>query len=187
VEHVKVGTAGSYSLGSSDAALTLVEFTDYQCPFCKQFHDTTFQQLKTNYIDTGRLRFVHRDLPLDFHEHALKAAQAARCAGEQDKFWPMRDLLIANSTNLGQELVLTYAQRLTLDMNRFRLCLEGERYLADIRRDIDEAGSAGISGTPTFVLCRASRDTVDGVRIVGAQSYAAFERIIREFSLKRPQ
>src|SRR5262249_24712376 len=89
VEHVKVGTAGSYSLGSSDAALTLVEFTDYQCPFCKQFHDTTFQQLKTNYIDTGRLRFVHRDLPLDFHEHALKAAQAARCAGEQDKFWPM--------------------------------------------------------------------------------------------------
>ena len=185
-ENVKIKTAGDYSLGRSDAALTLVEFADYQCPFCRQFHNTTFQQLKKNYIDTGKLRFVSRDLPLEFHNNASKAAQAARCAGEQDKFWPMRDILIANSTNLGQDAILTYAQQLALDMNQFRLCLDSGKYFAEIQRDIAEAGSAGISGTPTFVLGRASEGAIEGIRIVGAQPYAAFDRIISEYSSKRP-
>ena len=185
-EKVQIRTAGGYSLGRSDAALTLVEFTDYQCPFCRQFHDTTFQQLKKNYIDTGKLRFVSRDLPLEFHNNAFKAAQAAHCAGEQDKFWQMRDILIANSTNLGQDAILTYAQQLALDMNRFRLCLDSGKYLAEIQRDIAEAGSVGISGTPTFVLGRASEGAIEGIRIVGAQPYAAFDRIISEYSSKRP-
>ncbi len=185
-ENVKIKTAGGYSLGRSDAALTLVEFTDYQCPFCKQFHDTTFQQLKKNYIDTGKLRFVSRDLPLEFHNNALTAAQGARCAGEQEKFWQMRDILIANSTNLGQDAILTYAQQLALDMNRFRLCLDSGKYFAEIQRDIAEAGSAGIAGTPTFVLGKASEGTIEGIRIVGAQPYAAFHRIISEYSSKRP-
>ena len=185
-EKVKIRTAGGYSLGRSDAALTLVEYTDYQCPYCRQFHDTTFQQLKKNYIDTGKLRFVSRDLPLDFHNNALKAAQAARCAGEQDKFWPMRDILIANSTKLGQDAILDYAQQLALDMNRFRLCLDSGKYLAEIQGDIAEAGSAGIFATPTFVLGRASEGAMEGIRIVGAQPYAAFDRIISEYSSKRP-
>jgi len=185
-ENVKIRTAGGYSLGRSDAALTLVEFADYQCPFCRQFHDTTFQQLKKNYIDTGKLRFVSRDLPLEFHNNASKAAQAARCAGEQDKFWQMRDILIANSTNLGQNAILAYAQQLALDMNGFRPCLDSGKYLAEIQRDIAEAGSAGIFGTPTFVLGRASEGAIEGIRIVGAQPYAAFDRIISEYSSKRP-
>src|SRR2546422_8716545 len=185
-ENVKIRTAGGYSLGRSDAALTLVEYTDYQCPFCRQFHDTTFQQLKKNYIDAGKLRFVSRDLPLEFHNNALTAAQAARCAGEQDQFWQMRDILIANSTNLGQDAILTYAQQLALDMNGFRLCLDSGKYFAEIQRDIAEAGSAGIYGTPTFVLGRTSGGAIEGIRIVGAQPYAAFDRIISEYSSKRP-
>ena len=186
-ENAKIGTAGGYSLGRSDAALTLVEYTDYQCPFCQQFHHTTFQQLKKNYIDTGKLRFVSRDLPLEFHNNALKAAQAARCAGEQDNFWQMRDILIANSTNLGPDAILTYAQQLALDMNQFRLCLDSGKYFAEIQRDIAEAGSAGISGTPTFVLRKASEDAIEGIQIVGNQPYAAFDKIISEYSSKRPQ
>ena len=185
-ENVKIRTAGGYSLGRSDAALTLVEYTDYQCPFCRQFHDTTFQQLKKNYIDAGKLRFVSRDLPLEFHNNALTAAQAARCAGEQDQFWQMRDILIANSTNLGQDAILTYAQQLALDMNGFRLCLDSGKYFAEIQRDIAEAGSAGIYGTPTFVLGRTSEGAIEGIRIVGAQPYGAFHRIISEYSSKRP-
>ncbi len=185
-EKVKIGTAGGYSLGRSDAALTLVEFADYQCPFCKQFHNTTFQQLKKNYIDTGKLRFVSRDLPLEFHNNALRAALAARCAGEQDKFWQMRDILIANSTNLGQDAILTFAQQLALDMNPFRVCLDSGKYFAEIQRDVAEAGSAGIAGTPTFVLGRASEGAIEGIRIVGAQPYAAFDKIISEYPSKRP-
>ena len=80
----------AYELGRSDAPLTLVEFTDYECSFCRQYHISTFEQLKRNYIDTGKLRYVSRDFPLDFHKLAFGAANAARCAGEQGKYWELR-------------------------------------------------------------------------------------------------
>ena len=88
---------GWYSLGRPDAPVTLVEFGDYQCPFCKQFHTTAYSDLKKNYIDTGKVRFVSRDLPLEFHPFALRAAEAARCAGDQGKYWEMRDALYASA------------------------------------------------------------------------------------------
>lgn len=185
-EKVRISDVGGYSLGRSDAALTLVEFTDYQCPFCRQFHETTFQQLKKNYIDTGRLRFVSRDLPLEFHNNASKAAQAARCAGEQGKFWQMRDVLIANPANLDRDAIMTYAQQLTLDMSRFRQCLDSGKYFSQIQREIADAGSAGISQTPTFVLGKSSEGTIEGIRIVGAEPYGTFDKMISEYSSKHP-
>src|SRR5277367_6195365 len=86
-------TPGWYSLGRDDAPVTVVEFADYQCPFCRKFHSETFAEIKKNYIDTGKVRYVSRDLPLDFHPNAAPAAQAARCAGEQHKFWEMHDAI----------------------------------------------------------------------------------------------
>ena len=92
----KLNLAGMNMLGSKNAPLTMVEFTDYQCPFCQRFHTTVFNDLKKNYVDTGKLRFYSRDLPLDFHSNALRAAQAARCAADQGQFWTLRDLMGAN-------------------------------------------------------------------------------------------
>jgi protein-disulfide isomerase len=184
VENVRVSSDG-YSLGQSDAPLTLVEFTDYQCPFCKQFHTAAFDQLKKNYIDTGKLRFVSRDLPLDMHPNAFGAAQAARCAGEQNNFWQMREILIAHSDELGAEAVVTYARQLGLELPRFRACLDSGKYLLIIRDDIADAGSAGIYGTPTFVLGRASGGGVEGMKIVGTQPYESFEKTLAEYSAKQ--
>ena len=177
---VKVSLGGGYALGEETAAVTLVEFTDYQCPYCLRFHTSTFKRLKKSYIESGKLRYVSRDLPLAFHKHALKAAQAARCAGEQGKFWELRHVLMSNGKKLSPEAILGYSQGLSLDMERFRECFDSKKYLAEIQRDISEANAAGITGTPAFVLGKTAKDGVEGVRIVGAQPYTVFEAKIRE-------
>ncbi len=99
-KRAKLNLDGFQMLGSKNAPLTIVEFTDYQCPFCQRFHVTTFPDLKKNYIDTGKVRFYSRDLPLDFHANAMQAAEAARCAIEQGKFWELRDVMGANPDKL---------------------------------------------------------------------------------------
>ena len=110
----KVSIQGAYALGSRDAPLTMVEFTDFQCPFCQRFHVNTFAELKRDYIDTGKLRFVSRDLPLDFHPNAMQAAEAGRCAGEQGQFWAMRDRMNASPDRLDLNNLLSWALQLRL-------------------------------------------------------------------------
>lgn len=177
---VKVGLGSGFVLGKPDAPVTLVEFTDLECPFCRQFHLSTFEELKRNYVDTGKLRYVTRDFPLDMHRNAMKAAEAARCAGEQGRFWELRHTLIVNASALSRDAMQTFARDLKLDDARFRTCLDGDRHRAEIQRDIADGSAAGVSGTPTFVVGRTSADGVDGVRIVGAQPYAVFDAKIRE-------
>jgi protein-disulfide isomerase len=116
-----------------------------------------FERLKTAYIDTGKLRFISRDPPLDMHMDAFGPALAARCAGEQDKFWQMRDLLIRHSDSLSTTAIATYATNLGLDLQRFHSCLEKSTYAASIREDIAQANTAGISVTPTFVIGRTAK------------------------------
>jgi protein-disulfide isomerase len=181
-EKAKVSTAG-FELGRKDAPITIVEFTDYQCPFCKQFHTTVFARLKKDYIDTGRVRFVSRDLPLEFHPNAIAAAQAARCAGEQDKYWEMRDALIAHADNLAPEAVAGYATGVGLDLPRFHACVDKGTYVASIRADLSEANAAGISGTPSFVVGPSSGATLTGETLVGAQPFETFEKILNQFSI----
>jgi protein-disulfide isomerase len=181
---VKVNASHTYALGRVDAPLTLVEFTDYQCPFCLRFHSDVFEQLKKNYIDTGKLRFISRDLPLGFHANAMGAARAARCAGEQGKFWEMRNVLINNAKDLASESVVKYAQGVGLEMVAFRACLDSEKYKAEIQQDITEASSLGIAGTPTFVLGRTAPDKIEGTRFVGVQPLAFFEARIKELQPK---
>src|SRR5438132_11636163 len=167
-ERVRLSLNGQHALGAPDAPLTVVEFTDYQCPFCNQFHRLTFPELKKTYIDTGKIRFISRDLPLEFHNNALLAALAARCAGEQDKYWALRDVLSSNPNNLSQQAILNYARDLSLDTRRFQACLDSEQYRGAIQKDVTEAHSIGITGTPGFVLGRSSTHTLEGIKIVGA-------------------
>jgi len=179
-DKVKMSVApGWYSLGRDDAPVTMVEFADYQCPFCRKFNSDTFTELKKNYIDTGKVRFVSRDLPLDFHPNAPGAAVAAHCAGEQDKFWELRDLMVANSADLSQDSLLKYGEKVSLDMPAFRACLSDKKYTAAIQKDVADAGTLGISGTPSFVVGRTAKDQIDGVRIVGAVPYSVFETAIK--------
>jgi protein-disulfide isomerase len=179
-DKVKMSVApGWYSLGRDDAPVTLVEFADYQCPFCRQFHAETFAELKKNYIDTGKVRYVSRDLPLDFHPNAPGAAVAARCAGEQHKFWEMRDLMVVNAADLSSPSLLKYGGQLNLDMTAFSACLSDKKYTAAVQKDIADAGTLGISGTPSFVVGKTAKDQINGVRIVGAVPYSVFETAIK--------
>jgi protein-disulfide isomerase len=171
---IAVSTKGRPALGDAEAPLTLVEFTDYQCPFCNRFFKTTFPELKKRYIDTGKLRLVVKDLPLAFHANARKAAQAAHCAGEQGKFWALHDKLYENAARLEAANLPGYAAQAGLDAAAFRDCLASARHLDAIDGDAAEAGRVGITGTPSFVLGRTTEDTVQGEKIVGAQPYAAF-------------
>jgi len=181
-EHVKmsVGT-GWYAMGRDDAPVTMVEFTDYQCPFCRSFETASFAQLKKEYIDTGKVRFVSRDLPLVFHPNAPGAAMAARCAGDQHKFWEMRDaMMLDTATDLGPASILKYGEKTNLNMTAFSTCLSDKRYTEEIKKDAADAGALGISGTPSFVIGKTAKDEIAGVRIVGAVPYAVFDSTIKE-------
>jgi protein-disulfide isomerase len=180
ITKAKISIEGAYSIGSKDAPLTLVEFTDFQCPFCQRFHLSTFPELKKNYIDTGKLRFVSRDLPLDFHPNAMQAANAGRCAGEQGRFWEMRDGMNSNPGKLDINSLLSYAQELQLDGMAFRGCVESQRYKDAILKDILLAQKIGVNGTPSFVLGRSAPDGVDGELIVGAMPYSFFDQKLKE-------
>ena len=179
-DKVKMSVApGWYSLGRDDAPVTVVEFADYQCPFCRKFHSDTFAEIKKNYIDTGKVRYVSRDLPLDFHPNAPGAAVAARCAGEQHKFWEMRDMMVVNAADLTTPSLIKYGQQINLDMTAFGLCLNDKKYTAAIQKDVADANTMGISGTPSFVVGKTAKDEINGVRIVGAVPYSVFDTAIK--------
>jgi protein-disulfide isomerase len=163
-----------FALGKSDAPLTMIEFTDLQCPFCRQFHTTTFEQLKKEYIDTGKLRYISRDFPLiSLHPLALAAAKAARCASDQRKFWEMRHSILINNPQLVPTSFDTFADQLGLDMTAFKACeADSARFQAELQKDQIDGTAAGVSGTPTFIIGRASATELDGVRVVGAQPYS---------------
>ena len=161
------------SLGDPDAPVTIVEYTDYQCPFCQRHVDETMPGILSDMIDTGRVHYVLKDLPLDsLHPEARTASLVARCAGEQDAYWPMHDEIFAEQqswSGQGEEAVdilISLAAKLNLDEDELRACVEEERYADAIQANIDEASSLGASATPYFFI--------DGLPIPGAQSYELF-------------
>jgi protein-disulfide isomerase len=169
-------------LGDPKAPVTLVEFTDYQCPFCRKFESDSFARLKKDYIDTGKVRFVHRDMPLEFHPNAEPAAEAAHCAGRQKKFWEMHDALVQDpSADLSQQAILNDAQKIGLDSASFKACIEARPFADSIRKDAADANTLGVSGTPSFIIGKTGSDKIDGVRIVGVVPYAVFDRTITQY------
>jgi protein-disulfide isomerase len=181
----RVTNLKGYALGKPDAPLTMVEFTDLQCPFCRRFILTSFEEIRKNWIDTGRLRYISRDFPLtDLHAHALSAARAARCAGEQGKFWEMRLGLVRNANLLTPEYMQKAAADLQLDTKAFAACTASTRHDADIQSELQEGFKLGITGTPTFVLGRTTATAVEGPMLVGALPYAQFDAKLKELLAK---
>lgn len=182
---VKLKISDANWLGNKDAPITMVEFTDYQCTFCQRFHVVTFPEIRKQFIDTGKVRFISRDFPLDFHANAFRAAEAARCAGEQGQFWKMRDLLVADPSRLSQDDLVAQAQKAGLKLEPFKACLTGGKYREAVRKDMGEAASLNISGTPTFIIGKSTPDGVDGVFLVGAHPFESFQQKLKEFGIAK--
>lgn len=170
-----VNTAGSPMLGNAGAPVVLVEFTDFQCPYCKRAQDEVIPALRKKYVETGKLRIVSRQFPLEFHTYAEPAAMASLCAMQQGQYWPMRERLFAMNTNLSAANFLKAASELHLNTNLFAACLRGNAFATQLSHERAEATAAGITGTPTFVLGRAKGETVSGTMIVGIKPLAFFE------------
>jgi protein-disulfide isomerase len=168
--------------GEKDAKVTLIEFTDYQCPFCSRHFRETMPQIVTDYVKTGKVKYVLKEFPLEsIHPLAFKAAEAASCAGEQGKYWEMHDRLFTNQNALAAQQLPGHADAVGLDAAKFKSCLEGGQYAAKIRKDLADAQKAGATGTPTFLLgiTDPMATEVKTVRkLVGAQPYAAFKDAI---------
>jgi protein-disulfide isomerase len=177
---VTVTTAGGIALGNANASIALVEFSDYQCPFCKRFHDQSFAELKKDYVDSGKLRYVFRDFPLDrIHPQARKAAEAAHCMGAQGEYWQAHDTLFKNQDHLQMADLKSYAAKAGLDMKAFDECLDKETYAKQVQENLDDGIKAGVRGTPTFVLGRLDKNgTVDGLLITGARPLEDFRQAI---------
>lgn len=158
-------------LGNDNAPLTLIEYSDFQCPLCKQFFDQSFATLKQKYIDTGKVKLVYKQFPLNIHPQAPDAALASECALEQDKFWEMHDALFQNqSLWSGQSNHLDTFKKLAgdlgLDQTKFADCLNSRKYDGNVNKDYQEGMAKNINGTPTFYL----NDQV----IIGAQPTQTF-------------
>ena len=170
---------GEPALGDASAPLTIVEFSDFECSYCRRFHKQVMPQLKRDYIDTGLVRFVHKDLPLPFHPHALPAAAAARCAGEQNRYWELYSSLFDQQNCLGCKGVLTIAGEADLNRSKLKACMEQESTLALINANRSEASLHNISATPTFVIGPTqSNGSLDGLVIEGAVPWSTFKSTI---------
>lgn len=165
-------------LGSADAPVTIIEFTDYECPFCKQFHREVYPQIEKEYIATGKVRWISRELPLDIHPFAARAAEAALCAGDQQKYWQMRDALLNADATLSELSVVTAASRLSIDAGALQSCMDGRKYEAWIADDIADARVLEISGTPAFVIARTDADVLEGAMLIGYQPLTALRQFI---------
>jgi len=176
----RVSTKGKQSMGSKDAPVTIVEFTDYQCPFCLRFTKNTFPTLKTKYIDTGKVRWVGLNLPLPFHKDATKAAQAAHCAGEQGKFWEMREVLFQNPQKLNVTFLPAHAATLNLDIEAFNACLQSTRHLDVIAKEAKDANAVRLTGTPSFIIGKTTSDVISGPVVIGAQQMNVFDAAINK-------
>lgn len=179
---IRMNLQGRPVLGKPDAPITMVEFTDYQCSFCQRFHTATFPEIRRQYIDTGKVRFISRDFPLEFHSNASRAAEAARCADDQHQFWAMRDQLVANATQLSSGDIEGYAQTLKLDMAAFKSCMASEKYSGAVKSDVAAAAALRIDGTPSFVIGKTTPDGVVGSVVTGALPIDAFTAKFEELS-----
>ncbi len=171
--------------GNLNAPITIVEFSDFQCPFCAKFHSTTLPQLEANYIDSGKVKFVYRDFPIQsIHPNAVPAALASECADEQGMFWEYHDLVFENQKKWqglsGSAMIDTfeqYALELGLNTSDFNTCFESGKYVDEVKKDLQDGVSYGVTGTPGFFI---GNDELGYVKIIGAQPYPVFERLIED-------
>ncbi len=167
---LEVGDGGNHIMGPKDAKVTIIVFTDYQCPFCQKVVPTIWEVMKKY---DGKVRFVVRDFPLtQIHPEAMPAAVAANCAGEQGKYFDMHNLLFDKQAELKGDLYPKLAEQLKLDIEKFNACLKGPTQLAEVQKDMEEANAIGVNSTPSFFI--------NGRKLAGALDAREFGRVIDE-------
>lgn len=174
-------------LGDKNAPVTLIEFSDYECPFCKRHFSQTLSQITKDYIDTGKVKLIFRDLPLSFHDPmATTEAIAANCARDQGgdtSYFKYHNEIFKRTTSNGNGLtkddLYTIASDLGFSSANFKTCLDSEKYKNEIQKDLADATSAGATGTPSFFIGKSSPSgIIEGTKLVGAQPYSAFQAAI---------
>lgn len=162
--------------GSPDAPVTIVEFSDYECPFCKKFYDNAYRQIKEEYIDKGKVKMVFRDYPLPFHKKAIPAALAANCAGEQGKYWEVHDYFFENPRKLDRESIMISAKEFDVDYGQFEKCMNDETKITEIKKDMADAKKYGVTGTPAFFIGKTGDGKeITGVLVGGARPFESFK------------
>lgn len=183
----KVSVDDDPVLGDKSAKVTMVEFSDYECPFCKRHFDQVYPLLKKDYIDTGKVKMVFRDYPLPFHDPmATFEAKAANCAKDQggdSVYFKFHDAIFTKTTSNGNGLtkdqVYQFATDLGLNQANLKTCADSDKYDGEVKKDVADGGAAGVSGTPTFIIGKSDASgTIDGTLVVGAQPYTAFQAAI---------
>ncbi len=153
-----ISEAGSVKvMGQENAPVTMVEYSDFQCPLCKKFYNETYKKILADYVQTGKVKYVFKHFPLSIHPQAPAAALATECALEQNKFWEMHDLLFENQTAWSGksdhlDTFKQYAKQLALDENQFNQCLDSQKHQNNVEKDFQESLSKGVRGTPTFYI-----------------------------------
>lgn len=171
--------------GNPDAKISIIEFSDFQCPFCAKFHKETLPQIEQNYISTGKVNFVYRDFPIQsIHPNAIPAALASECADDQGKFWEMHDMIFKTQRDwqgleISQSVSLfkQYASKIGLDSKEFDSCVDSGKYLEEIKNDLDDGRNYGVTGTPGFFV---GNEQIGFTKLIGAQPYSSFQRIIEQ-------
>lgn len=164
-----IPTKGFPSIGPEDAEITIVEFSDFECPYCRKWHDEVYTQLMTAY--PNKVRLVYRNLPLtQIHPQAMNAAEASLCAGDQNAYWKFHEKLFENASNLGDDLYASIAADLRLNTTAFEKCMNDHKYLSAVEEDMQFAIDLGVQSTPTFFI--------NGLAVVGAQPLSVFQQVI---------
>lgn len=161
--------------GNAKAKVTIVEFSDFECPFCGRYSNETYPQIVKDYIDTGKVKYVFRDFPLEMHANAVPAANAAECVREQggdDMYFEYHDVLFQNQTALDTDSLKKYGADFDIDQNEFAKCIDDLTFVEEVGKDFADGGKYGVRGTPAFFI--------NGIPLSGAQPYENFKAIIEE-------
>lgn len=177
----RLDITGDPVLGAATAPVTIVEFIDYECPYCQHFATETWPKLKAAYVDTGKVRFVARDFPLPKHGRARAAAVAAACARAQGRFWEMHDALLTDGGGLTAEDFDRLATRLGLDPDRFTACSADARQGERLDQQVAGARAFGVTGTPSFLVGATRGEVVQGQLLVGDETFADFEKVLARY------
>jgi protein-disulfide isomerase len=180
---LKISADNDPIIGNPNAPITIIEFSDFQCPFCARFHIQTLPAIMNEYVNDGKVKLVFRDFPIQsIHPNALPASIAAECANEQGKFKEMHDILFEKQNewskkNTDNVIILfnQYALKLGLEEGKFNSCLKNGKYIEEIQKDLDDGRTYGISGTPGFFI---GNDQIGFIELKGAQPFENFKKVI---------
>lgn len=178
-KRVEVSMDDDPFLGDKSAPVKIIEFSDFQCPFCRKFWGESLLSIKKDFVDTGKAVFVYRDYPLSFHAAANISAQAAQCANDQGKFWEMHDKIFGEEQKKGEGTIeygvndiKKWAREISLNLAQFNQCLDSEKYKMEVEKDFTDGSNAGVNGTPSTFI--------NGRLVIGSQPYSVFKEIIEE-------